>query len=419
MRRILLVLICTTFVLHQSFAQDTTKVLFIGNSFTSSNNLPNLFSQLAFGAGHPVVIASHMPGGVSVGDIALGTAAHMNNPTVYALIKSNDWDYLVLQDNQGRFAYQYGQFPNPTTQSRVIEGHIKIRDSLLRYHPCAHLVLFGGFGTKNGLPPSFGSGISMIDSIYQNYNFLNDSMKEVIAPIGPAFRRVITGHPAINLWGGDNTHPSLHGSFLASCVVFSTIFKQSPMLSTFNPSISAADGVLLKDIAYQTTTDSLSSTGLQDISPVLNRVNNTLSISNYQSCSWFYNNAPFSSTNCTITMSQPGRYTAVVTDANGCTFRAFEHMYMPTDVKDYNTRQDLVFAFPNPTKDVVKLKVDALSGFLDYILTSLDGKVVFQERRLATKELELDLSNQPAGVYMLQIKIDQFTVNRKIVKCRF
>jgi hypothetical protein len=69
-------------------AQDTTKVLFIGNSFTSQNNLPALFSELGQGSGNNVVVAFHMSGGISVGDITQGTYARMNNPYVYSLIKT-------------------------------------------------------------------------------------------------------------------------------------------------------------------------------------------------------------------------------------------------------------------------------------------------------------------------------------------
>lgn len=84
-------------------SQDTTKVLFIGNSFMAVNDLPSLFSQLSSGAGKPVVVVSRMPGGCSVGDTIQGTFAHMYSPETYALIKRNNWDYLFLQgvDQQG------------------------------------------------------------------------------------------------------------------------------------------------------------------------------------------------------------------------------------------------------------------------------------------------------------------------------
>src|SRR4051812_35601053 len=84
-------------------AQDTTKILFIGNSFTYGNNMPQMVEDFATAANKPVLIAMHAPGGVSVGDIAQGTMAHMNNPVLFNLIRSKLWDYVVIQDNQGRF----------------------------------------------------------------------------------------------------------------------------------------------------------------------------------------------------------------------------------------------------------------------------------------------------------------------------
>jgi hypothetical protein len=45
-------------------AQDTIKVLFIGNSFMSFNDLPALFSQLTQGSSEHVALTSHIPGGV-------------------------------------------------------------------------------------------------------------------------------------------------------------------------------------------------------------------------------------------------------------------------------------------------------------------------------------------------------------------
>jgi hypothetical protein len=84
-------------------AQDTVRVLFVGNSFTNFNNLPDVFRQLALGKGKFVITGMHAPDGVSVGDTAQGTLAHMNNPNLFDSIRLNHWDFLVLQDNQGRF----------------------------------------------------------------------------------------------------------------------------------------------------------------------------------------------------------------------------------------------------------------------------------------------------------------------------
>ena len=251
-----------------------------------------------------------------------------------------------MQDNQGRFSHGYGEFANPITQSRIIEGHLKIRDSLLYYHPCANIIWFGGFGTKNGLAPDT-SGVATIDVIYKNYKFLNDSAKETIAPIGPAFKRVITQHPTINLWGGDNTHPSLHGSFLTSCVLYTTIFKQSPIHSSYNPGINVAENKLLKNIGHKTTIDSFSFSGLMSITHTIKQSNDSLYVSNYQNCNWFYNNTPFVSSNCSVVMKHAGRYSAIVKDKNGCQLRTLEYT-KKWDVSIKNKDLELISLYPNP-----------------------------------------------------------------------
>lgn len=403
------------FFTNSSYAQDTTKVLFIGNSFTSANNLPNLFKLLAQDAGHHVIVESHMPGGISVGDIRQGNQAHMNNPHVYNLIKGNNWDFMVLQDNQGRFSHPYGQFANPITQSRVIEGHLQIRDSLLYYHPCANMIWFGGFGTKDGLGLGYTSGSALIDAIYGNYNFLNDTAQEVIAPIGPAFKRIISGHLLINLWGADNTHPSLHGSFLTSCVIYTTIFKQSPTLSTYNPGISAFNDSLLKTVGYQTTIDSLNSTGLNEITPIISKSNDTLAVHNYQGCSWFYNNILYNSSNCTTILNKPGYYSAIVTDSDGCQFRTLEYEHVVTNINIEHYTSDEVSIYPNPTEGEFRLNLDDSKGPFTYTITTINGEVI-KHQNLNVKTTVIDLADYARGVYILQIKTDGHVITKKIIK---
>ena len=131
-------------------AQDTIKVLFIGNSYTYVENMPDLFRQIADSAGYKVKTQMFAPGGVSVGDISQGTQAHMNNPLVYENIRSDKWDYVVLQDNQGRFVLDYGQFPS---SSLVIQGHLQIRDSVLKNNPLRQNDLVRRLGRKKWYAP--------------------------------------------------------------------------------------------------------------------------------------------------------------------------------------------------------------------------------------------------------------------------
>src|SRR5262249_39693411 len=71
---------------------NTTRVLFIGNSYTYFNNLPEVFARLAE-AGHGGKIETTMvaPGGWRLKD-------HWEKGTGRGLLESGNWDFVVLQE---------------------------------------------------------------------------------------------------------------------------------------------------------------------------------------------------------------------------------------------------------------------------------------------------------------------------------
>jgi hypothetical protein len=353
-----------------------------------------------------------MPGGVSVGDISQGTSAHMNNPLVYSLIRSNDWDYMVLQDNQGRFCLGYGQFPS---SSLVIQGHIKLRDSLLFYNPCAHMIWYAGFGPKNGYPPYASTGTALIDTIYQNYQFLRDTAGQIIAPIGPAFIRIISQYPTINLWSSDDVHPSLFGSYLTANVLFTTIFKSSPMSSSYNPGISLVEDSLMKNIAFQTTIDSMNTTGLIEITPIISQLGNTLSISGYQDCNWFYNGVPFISNNCTVTINQPGKYYAIVNDQNNCEFQTLEKNYFTTSIEENVSDNFNVYLYPNPTTDLVTINMNSLENFSSELRIYNDMGTLVKSSSIKLNENVINVADLSNGIYFIVIESNNIFKSLKFV----
>ncbi|SUP85049.1 Uncharacterised protein [Yersinia pseudotuberculosis] len=50
-----------------------------------------------------------------------------------------------------------------------------------------------------------------------------------VAPVGLAFSRAIELYPEIDLYHSDGNPPSLAGTSLATCVLFATIYDQSPV----------------------------------------------------------------------------------------------------------------------------------------------------------------------------------------------
>lgn len=366
--------------------------------------MPQIFEQLANQSAHPVFIMQHTPGGVSVGDTIQDTLAHMNNPTLYSYIRNYSWDYLVLQDNQGRFVYNYGTFP---ASSKVIEGHMMIRDSLLYYSPCAKMLWFAGWGPKNGYLPYASTGIDLIDRIYSNYLFLLDTAGQIIAPIGPAWKNIVLNHPALNLWDVDDVHPGPTGSLLTACVIYSTVFKSNASESAYvYPGVSAGDDSLLRQTAFQIVTDSLYATHLIEITPPVTCSSGACYVQGFTQVNW-YQNGVLVSTDSVFSPDSSSYFTAIVVDSMGCTFNTF--VYPPLNVVTTDDLQDDFLSpsvYPNP-----------FSGYLifrkkgDLVIYNAIGEKVLTAH-LNNDVTLLDVSALPCGYYFYTFN----SSDRSIVK---
>lgn len=73
----------------------------------------------------------------------------------------------------------------------------------------------------------------------------------VVAPVGVAWQKVRQDKPVIGLYA-DNVHPNATGAYLAACVLYATIFKDSP-LDRFRPeSLGAGQARYLQQTANDT-----------------------------------------------------------------------------------------------------------------------------------------------------------------------
>ena len=78
---------------------ESLNVLFIGNSYIASNNLPSLISSIATSMGDQINFETSIIGGATLQD-------HTNNQNTIDLITIGNWDYVVLQEQS-----QYPSFP--------------------------------------------------------------------------------------------------------------------------------------------------------------------------------------------------------------------------------------------------------------------------------------------------------------------
>lgn len=406
-------------------AQDTTRILFIGNSFTFYNNMPDMVKALADSAKIKVITGMHAPGGVSVGDTAQGTMAHMNNPVLFAMIRSKKWDVVVIQDNQGRFVRDSAVFSGA---SKVVQGHLNIMDSVKKNNDCAKLVLFGGWAWKNGSPPFGNTGIECIQRILINYRVLNDTMKEIIAPIGEAWIKAVTYLPSVNLWDFDDAHPSYTGSYLTASVIFATIFDTVSVAQNYSGTLNTTDAAKLRAFGDSVVFGSAFHSkynlgGIQTRIPSFNS-NGILSLPGiYKKCFWYKNTVYLANTS-TLILQDTGIYKAVAEENDGCLIKSCSYRVttLPplnlVGLKENSGQLKNLRVFPNPSSEgfititndekIEQVEIFNLAGQLQKTDTIAIG---FENSETG---LRISTKNLSAGYYFMQVFTKNKTARVKI-----
>jgi hypothetical protein len=409
-----LLILLSCLIANVAFAVgDTTKVLFIGNSFTFVEDVPGLVKGLSDKAGHPFSFFMHAPGGISVGDVGQGTDAHMNNPIVYDAIRASNWDFVVIQDNQGRFVDGGGIFPSPNA-SKVIEGHLKLRDSIRRYLPCARTLWFSGWAWKDGYT-GLGTGEDLIRNIYENYRVLNDTAHEIIVPIGSAWLYAMQALPAVDLWSADRAHQSLAGSYVTASTIYSSIFRKDPENIPFDGGLDTAVARQLRKLGYRAVIDSFTNSGLNNFVPVVTQSGTQLvATAGGGFYEWYKNGVLLAGNANTITISGNGTYQVIVRNLN-CTSRSMAIVVgNASGVGAVAVRNDISL-FPNPVQNDLTIKLKGNQGeLLSMTISDATGSVVHRQSfRQATT---VAFHQLPAGVYFVSISGDNGGYVGRVVK---
>ncbi|MBT6164056.1 hypothetical protein N8891_05725 [Flavobacteriales bacterium] len=210
-----------------AMAQDTTRVLFLGNSYTFFNDLPTILSELAASMGHVVVTAQNTPGGASL-------QGHLSNTTSQSLIEQGDWDYVVLQEQSQKASLPYDQVVAdffPAVEALVASIHL--------HNECAVPLLYMTWGRENGdaqncewWPPVCTYG-GMQELLTERYLEAANNTQSWSAPVGMIWEDVLD-LTSINLYNADGSHPSAAGSYLAASTMFVALFGENPQESEYS-----------------------------------------------------------------------------------------------------------------------------------------------------------------------------------------
>jgi hypothetical protein len=238
------------------FSQQTKSALFLGNSYTYFNSMSTLIDNLALDAGNGLVHDSNTPGGYQLHQ-------HASNSTSLAKIKQRDWDYIIIQAQSQEPSFSPGQVANNTYPFAAI-----LNDSILANNPCTEPLFFMTWGRKNGDASNCGNypPICTYDGMQQrlkeSYMEMASDNEASVAPVGVAWKAVRDLYPSIELYNPDESHPSLEGSYLAACVFYVSMFRESVIGNSFISTLDSTAAYRLQVIASSTVLDSLSVWGI-------------------------------------------------------------------------------------------------------------------------------------------------------------
>ena len=412
MKRIIL-LLPLMLVCHLLQAQNTPNVLFIGNSYTGVNDLPQMISDMASSTGERMTYTSNTPGGCTF-------QGHCNNNSM-SMICQGDWDIVVLQEQS-----QLPSFPQNQVEQECFPYAQQLVDSIYAHNPCAEPMFYMTWGRKNGdqqnTPyfPVLGTYEGMDSMLCERYTYMAETNDAALCPVGRVWRYLRTYHPDIELYQSDESHPSIAGTYAAACSFYVMFFHRNPENITFTATLDDATAQTIRTAVRRIVFDSLSRWQRTrphasfTVSITGSTVYFTSSSTNTDSLTYYFGDG--------TSMTIDSTYVIVShTYADNNTHRAFLVAYRRcmTDTAWYilNRIDQPTVAIPltvYPTPTTSRLTVEApVPHSLE--LQSLNGYVL-KEYRPDQNPYTLDLDGLPAGAYLLQATTPYGTATRIIIK---
>lgn len=391
------------FVPFLLFGQIEKKVLFIGNSYTYVNNLPDLINQIAIDKGNQLIYETHTPGGATL-------AQHAANINVQYLLGTTEWDHVVLQEQSQR-----PSFPPSQVATEVYPFAESLCNDIRLNSSCAKPVFFMTWGRENGdsqncaFYPPICTYSGMQERLIESYTEMAEFNNALLAPVGIAWQNIREEHPELNLYSSDGSHPSIYGSYLASCVFYSILFSDDPNTAYFPSGINIDEAEIIQEFALnaiiETTTDfTLQLEALASYEVLNDEITFFNESTSATSISWIGVTQDITSSQDTLLVNlngSTGIYELILQANNGC--ETSELLIQITDL-NIDEIKSKVNLYPNPSNGLLIIENSDLN-LLSINIFNQSGQCVY--RKLKTNLNELNLTHLPEGVYQIVLNSEK------------
>jgi PKD repeat protein len=401
-------------------AQGVTKrALFLGNSYTGVNNLPQMVANIATSMGDTFIYDSNTPGGYTF-------QGHSTNTTSLSKIEQGNWDYVVLQEQS-----QYPSFPNSQVEMSVFP-YAALLDSLIHLHnPCAETVFYMTWGRKNGDAQNCGfwppvCTYAGMDSLLNlRYRMMAEDNDAILSPVGAVWKYIRENYPSIELYQSDESHPSVAGTYAAACAFYSTLFRKDPTTISYSANLSASEAANIRTATKAIVYDNLLEWHIGEYDPMAGfnySVQNDMELTftntsvNATSFHWSFGDGSTSQeANPTHTYASSGTYTIQLTATKCGKTSTTQHTIdttLPVGIDEMNATQDFTI-YPNPATTHVNVQSSA-SKNITYKIISAHGQEVLSGI-IMSGDNHINVSSISSGLYILKLmdgehSIDSYTI---------
>lgn len=203
-------------------------VLFVGNSLTYQNDLPDMLERVARLSGDDSLRAAV----IASPDYALED--HYLGGEVQRALAAYDWSIVVMQQGPSSLPASQDHLRAWTAAFAPLIREAGAEPMLYQVWPAA---------VRRGLDAA---------NVLTSYTNAAAAVDGILAPAGDAFTAALDADPAIGIHAGDGFHPSARGTYLAAITILARINEMDPRsLPPTIPRHSAPDSVVraLQDAA--------------------------------------------------------------------------------------------------------------------------------------------------------------------------
>jgi hypothetical protein len=392
-------------------AQDTLRILFIGNSMTYVQDLPGLLTNLASSNGKTIITTQNTPGGYYLSD-------HVTDPVSLSLM-AQGFDYIVVQEQSGGNI----QPASPCCPWRPIG----IIDSIAKEN-CSKILLYATPGYPETYSGSSEPYLDMQAEIIYKYTLAAQSVRGAYLPTAHAFRDVIINYPSISgMWASPTDyHPGLKGQYLHACVLYSVLYNETTVGSPAPLGISISDANMLQQTAWNQVKDSAYVHGYYKINQFhtdFSIESDSLSVTVIDSSSSMINKKMiywgdgdssqiipvlFQNFNkVTHNYSQVGNYTITqkVWWSECDSGEVIKNISLPLSLDEIDNNSNLFKVYPNPASNLIEIKTNQSNiESIQLQIFDTQGRIVISDQKsIQNRRLTIDVSSIPNQLLFISL----------------